>query len=87
MPSAELRAVLEGFGHCYNVQLDDADDKVEPIDEGMRGCCPYEECPAPDHTLWEYRYRGFPDAAEWRLEWNPKTGTCRIVLFCEGSLS
>ena len=77
------KQLFKGFGHCYNVDLDELHDE-EPLAEGMLGCCPYEDCPARSHTMWEYRYRGFPDAGQWKLERNPKTGNYRILPTVEG---
>ena len=53
-------------------------EKEAPEPE-MKGCCPYDDCPMPNYEEWEYRYMGFPDAGQWELERNPKTGTYRLV--------
>jgi len=79
------KQLFKGFGHCYNVKLDEIDEEDKPEEPPMKGCCPYEDCSMPDFEEWEYRYRGTPDVGRWRLERNPKTGTSRILLIEEVS--
>lgn len=73
------KQLFKGFSHCYGVKLDevDEDDKLE--EPPMKGCCPYDNCPMPDHAEWEFQRRGFPDAAKWHVENNASTGTYRII--------
>ena len=84
MQAIKGKQLFKGFGHCYNVDLESANEEDEAPEPEMKGCCPYDDWPMPNYEEWEYRYMGFPDAGQWELERNPKTGTYRLIPVGQG---
>jgi len=78
------KQLFKGFGHCYNVDLEAEEEETEGPEAALKGCCPYEDCPHPEVVAWTFQYGGFPDAGQWELERNPKTGTHRLIPIGKG---
>ena len=74
--SMKGKRLVQTFGNLYGVDLE-ADD--EPSETPLRdGECPWEDCPYPGLHEWEHVVMGYPDG--FSLEYNPNTGTSRVVL-------
>ena len=66
--------MVQPFGSMLNVDLEEESQEPTP----RRGECPYEDCPEPSHGGWDFVGHGYPEGH--RLEYNPVTGTSRIVV-------